>query len=710
MHFKLVHSAIFAVGMAAALSAGAAAVDRQAVVTRHNPVLEQFDLESPLSVGNGEFAFTVDATGLQTFADEFEDTIPLGTLSHWGWHSAPNPDGWTIEKYRFREFDVRGRKVGYADIPGDRRTPEVSYLRGNPHRLHLGRLGFVLKKADGTRARPQDLTDVRQQLKLWDGLLTSQFRLDGELVEVETVCHPTRDLIAVRVKSPLVASRRVAIEMRFPYGTGAVKTADWDHPDAHETTMTPGGPNRAEFMRTLDNEVYYVDAKWMPAGTLTKVAKHDYVLTAARDARDLEFVCQFSSEPPFGPLPSFDETLTTSREHWHDFWRTGGAIDLSGSRDQRWRELERRIVLSQYLTAIQCSGQYPPQETGLTYNSWEGKFHLEMHWWHAMQFALWSRWPMLERSLNYYDAILPEARATANRQGYEGARWPKMTSPTGAESPSTVGPFLVWQQPHPIYYAELAYRQQSNRDTLDRYRDVVFATAEFMASYPEWEEEHERFILGPVLQCAQERFPKTRTINPTFELTYWRWGLETAQQWRERLGMQREPKWDHVLEKLSQPPIVDDKYAFTESTPDSYTNPRWNDDHPTVLAALGVLPGPGIDRATMGQTFDWVWEHWNWPNTWGWDYPMVAMTAARLGKPERAVDALLLDTPKNHYRLNGHNHQRPGLTIYLPGNGGLLAAVAMMCAGWDGAPETHAPGFPDDGSWDVRWEGLKPMP
>jgi hypothetical protein len=25
------------------------------------------------------------------------------------------------------------------------------------------------------------------------------------------------------------------------------------------------------------------------------------------------------------------------------------------------------------------------------------------------------------------------------------------------------------------------------------------------------------------------------------------------------------------------------------------------------------------------------------------------------------------------YRANGHNHQRPGLTIYLPGNGGLVA-------------------------------------
>jgi len=44
--------------------------------------------------------------------------------------------------------------------------------------------------------------------------------------------------------------------------------------------------------------------------------------------------------------------------------------------------------------------------------------------------------------------------------------------------------------------------------------------------------------------------------------------------------------------------------------------------------------------------------------------------------------------------------------IYGPGNGGLLYAVAMMAAGWDGAPDKHAPGFPDDGSWVVRHKGL----
>lgn len=38
----------------------------------------------------------------------------------------------------------------------------------------------------------------------------------------------------------------------------------------------------------------------------------------------------------------------------------------------------------------------------------------------------------------------------------------------------------------------------------------------------------------------------------------------------------------------------------------------------------------------------------------------------------------------NTYLPNGHNYQDPRLRIYLPGNGGLLTAIALMCAGWDG--------------------------
>jgi hypothetical protein len=317
---------------------------------------------------------------------------------------------------------------------------------------------------------------------------------------------------------------------------------------------------------------------------------------------------------------------------------------------------------------------------------------------------------LLDRSLDYYGSILPRARETAHRQGYRGARWPKMTSPSGVESPSSVGPFLVWQQPHPIFYAELVYRERADPATLDRFRDVVFDSAEFMASYATFDPATARYVLGPPLQCAQEIFPKDRTSNCTFELAYWRWGLETAQVWRGRLGLARHPEWDKVLAGLAPLPVRDGKYLFAGSAPGSFDDPRWAKDHPAVTAAFGILPGPGVDRETMRRTLDWIWERWSRPDTWGWDYPMIAMTAARLGDPSRAIDALLLDTPKNHYRTNGHNHQRPGLTIYLPGNGGLLYAAAFMAAGWDGAPDRPAPGFPADGRWIVRSERLRGAP
>src|SRR5690348_13942353 len=147
------------------LTSLAAPIDRHALVTRHNVVLHQFDANNPLTVGNGEFAFTVDATGLQTFPDAFEHTIPLGTLSDWGWHTAPNPNHWSIDTFQFKLYtNFDGRPVPYADVPHNQQTPEIKWLRSNPHRLDLGQIGFILKKSDGTFAQTNDLTDITQTL------------------------------------------------------------------------------------------------------------------------------------------------------------------------------------------------------------------------------------------------------------------------------------------------------------------------------------------------------------------------------------------------------------------------------------------------------------------------------------------------------------------------------------------------------------------
>jgi hypothetical protein len=148
-------------------------------------------------------------------------------------------------------------------------------------------------------------------------------------------------------------------------------------------------------------------------------------------------------------------------------------------------------------------------------------------------------------------------------------------------------------------------------------------------------------------------------------------------------------------------------YLNAESDPVTWTDRDKRRDHPTLLGAYGFVASPRVDPEAMRRTLHRVLADWQWEETWGWDYPLVAMTAARLGEPERAVDALLMETPKNRYLPNGHNYQRPGLTIYLPGNGALLSAVAMMAAGWDAGPEDAAPGFPRNG-WEVRSEGLLP--
>jgi len=481
------------------------------------------------------------------------------------------------------------------------------------------------------------------------------------------------------------------------------------HSDRHQTKRIDREANDVQLHRTLDADGYYVGIAWSGPAALNEEQAHRFVLVrdGSRDSAkqtSIEFTVGFASIPWYHRLPEAAATFDASAEHWQRFWTSSGAVELAGSRDARAMELERRVVLSQYLTAIQCAGSMPPQETGLTVNSWYGKAHLEMHWWHSAHFALWNRLPLFEESLGWYESILPAAKVLAHSQGYAGARWPKMVGPEGRDSPSPIGPLLIWQQPHPISYAELCYQTRRDRKTLERYSQIVFESAEFMASYAYFEPERRRYVLGPPVIPAQENHPPRETWNPTLELAYWADGLGTAQRWRERLGLKRKAEWDRIIARLSPLPVRDGVYLAHENCPQTYT--QRNHDHPSMLGALGMLPGAGVDRAIMRRTLDRVLKEWQWATTWGWDYPLTAMTAARLGEPKLAVDALLMATEKNRYLPNGHNWQRQNLPCYLPGNGGLLYAIALMAAGWRGAPLRHAPGFPADGSWTVRCEDL----
>jgi hypothetical protein len=708
--------------------ANAASIDRRALVSRHAPVNASEEIatsglpvDSPLTVGNGGFAFTCDVTGLQTFDGIYQrEGIPLETLSRWCWHSEPNPADHRLEDASKPYTQGDGRRVSY---PTDASTPAGQWLRRNPHHMPLGRIRLVYFKSDNTGLQPEDIMAQEQTLDLWAGTIRSRFEILGKPVEVTTLCHPRLDQIAVRIVSPEIAAGRLMAEISFPRGHELeVKNnppLDWTRPESHRTELVALTKSRAELRRTIDGTRYQVGLEWSGRGEIAEYAPHHFLVYPTGASESFEFVASFRAGGRPETLPDFEETRAASAKHWRGYWSRGAAVDFTGSTDPRAAELERRVVLSQYLTAVQMAGDTPPQESGLTGGTWYGKHHSEMIWWHAAHFALWGRDDLLEKNLAWYRKQLPEARRLAKSRGLRGARWAKMTGPDGRESPGG-NPLIIWNQPHMIYLCELLYRNSPGPGVLVKYRDLVMETADCMASMAWLDDATGNYNLGPPLWIAQELHDPATSRNPSFELAYWKWSLGVARQWRERLGMKPVAAWDRVIDRLAPIPQKDGLYVALESHPDTFDNIASRHDHPSMLAPLGFLPGTGVDRKTMDRTLDAVLAHWDWETKiWGWDYPMIAMTATRLGRPEDAVEILLRDGPNNLYLPNGHCPQRVDESIdrrrkreiptYLPANGALLSAVALMTAGWDGCGRKF-PGFPADGGWTIRAEGLKPFP
>ena len=742
---RLISASLLAVSVGFSTLAGAAPIDRHALVARHNPAITAIDKSAPLMVGNGNFAFTADITGLQTFQEQYSPLVPLLTEAQWGWHSFPNPKGFKLDQ-AMKPVETRGKTRKYPSLDNwdEAKQENIQWLRENPHKFSLGRLGLALVRADGKPAVYADLTATRQSLDMWSGRLSSSFVFEGVPVEVETSVHPERDLLIVRLRSKLLAQGRLGFQLKFPGVSRSLNPdpADWTHPGNHTTREISRGAAGLTLARQLDDTSYSVKLAADRELEIGAPGPHEYRLTAPGSTQ-VTLLVEFSPKTAAATLPEAESARAAVSKWWETFWQHGGVVDFTGSKDPRAQELERRVVLSQYLTVVNSAGVYPPQEEGLFSNSWNGKFHLEMHPWHAAHFAVWGRPELLERSMPWYLDHLAEAKARAKANDVGGAWWPKMVGPEGRESPSKVNPFIMWQQPHPIYLAEVLYNARKDRATLEKYRELVFETAEMLATWPYFDRKEQRFILGPPLIPAQENFEPRDTFNPTFELEYWRFAIATAQQWRIRLGLHKDPKWDNVLFRLSKLPQKDGLYLAAESQQDLWERARSpacsngktgpecpNRDHPSFVAALGLLPGWGADRETMRRTLNAVMKDWDLRQTWGWDWPMLAMTATRLDEPEKAVDFLLWDaknfnfgssgmTPRVHLDQNvselltasspdGAGYRRAAET-YFPSNGSLLLAVGLMVAGGSDVVELN-PGFPPNGKWIVHSEGIMSLP
>ena len=413
-----------------ASSAGEPRIDRHALVTRHN--IEWNDLRGQIPLGNGEFCFNADATGLQTFGGN--------TMSHWAWHSFPLPAGVAPDQIPSTGTYQKGPVKG-PDVFPEGTSAIRSWMFDNPHIFNLGRI--KLTKAGGAEIKPEEVKILERRMDIWSGIHTSLFTINNQTVRVTTCVHPDIDMVAFTIESDLLSKGELEISVDFPYPDlqrNRPWSGNFDRRDAHGTFIlrSPADARQADIRRQIDSVNYYASIRCSHGGELVMPAAdrpHSFIIHS-EGSSSLELSCVFSGQPVTGRIDNTRVTLKKCTRHWQAFWKNGGAIDLSGSSDPRWKELERRIVLSQYLLVVQSAGSYPSSEAGLMeVDPWRGQFHMEMTWWHLAHYGLWNRWSMAEEALGCYRKFIPPAAALSQQLGYKGLKWAKSVGPEGRSAP-----------------------------------------------------------------------------------------------------------------------------------------------------------------------------------------------------------------------------------------------------------------------------------
>ena len=367
-------------------------LNRESLVTRYNPTLESIDTHAPMTLGNGEFAFNADVTGLQTLYDEYKENCPLTTMADWAWHTAPSDEGkiYKASELKLTEYDYLGRKVTYPvkEIPGNEK--EYEWFRKNPHRANLSRIRLYLDKRP---IEAKEINSISQTLDMYTGVLKSSFNIGSEKVLVTTAVGKA-DTLAIKVESKL-CKERLSILVDFPYGSSDITASDFDKKEKHSTALrTLDGKSLVE--RKMDDLSYYV---LLTTTMAVKPGKAHEISLSSNGATSFTVVFGFSDNKDSFKETSFKDILEESKVRFYTYWNMGAMIDVTESEDKRADILQKRIITSMYQCLVQDLGNMPSQETGLTCNSWYGKFHLEMHPIHSAFAALYGRGALLEKSL-----------------------------------------------------------------------------------------------------------------------------------------------------------------------------------------------------------------------------------------------------------------------------------------------------------------------
>lgn len=584
-------------------------------IIKYNLKFNHIDSKNPVTIGNGDFAITLDQTGTQSLYETYKD-IPLSTMSNKNWFYK--------DKKNIKPSYVDGKAYMLFNLDND---PNYQINRQYPFKYSFMQ---ILLYDNDKLIDINNIKDVKQELDLYKGIVTSSFNYKEKINKTISFIYQDHDEFNFKLQSD---NLNLALKFNYP-------------------SYTKNG--------------YRLDI--LP----NVLVKEDRITLLYDDKNSLSFKLKSSSNYQIVENTlifddnnvSFSLALDEIKEGklLDEFWKCDNGIIIDNE------ELVKKMVLSKYLLHVNSTGIYPPQESGLTYNCWNSKFHLEMHLIHSLWNIYNNHVGDLVKSFDYYLSIMPSSLKRASLNGYKGLRFPKMTGPDGEDSPSNIGPLLIWQAPHILFMLQEIYYLYNKENIIKKYEPLISGTIDFMISFLTLKDSKYQ-MLDPLLEAC-ESIPLDRCQNPSFELEYWRYTLERQPKIDTVLyGHQRYDYLD-ITSKIITPKEDDGIYLKTYVVIDKYDLYK---DHPTEGFLMSFFKSKIVDKEKMVKTIDYILKNMDLSSYWGWDFPFLGLSLLNCGEIEKSIEVTQLNTINNQHLYNGYNTSpRDDLKAYLPGNGAFL--------------------------------------
>ncbi len=258
------------------------------------------DILNPLSEGNGTLYFSFDITGLQTFPVQYSQGIPLKT------------------QIKTKEGCIN--------------------------------TGFIGLGISGTNKKEIMLTDIKettQKLELSKGIADSRFRVFDKQVRVITLCHPSYNMISVKIISDLVPSQQLKIKLSLSPGNKTATPGD--------TFVLTSDSNNVAIITANKEKAPYRILLWKNNAEVRKPSPGLFYLEPPTGDSVYSFSCQFLFGDSTGRIQTFGETETASRKMWRQVWTNMTYKRTEGTK--AGKDDERSYIISMYLNRIKsCDG------------------------------------------------------------------------------------------------------------------------------------------------------------------------------------------------------------------------------------------------------------------------------------------------------------------------------------------------------------------